>query len=65
MNLIDDSAIKTKPSSSTLESDEVLVNRLLEWLKVAEGATSESNWRTESKPLPNARQVSTTSASPR
>lgn len=49
MNITDDSAIKTKPSGSTLESDEELVNRLLRWLGVSEASTSESNWRTESK----------------
>jgi hypothetical protein len=49
MNLTDDSTIKTKPGSSTLESDEVLVARLLEWLKLSESSTSETNWRTESK----------------
>jgi hypothetical protein len=50
MNLTDESNIKTRPDAlDTLEDNDLLVNRLLQWLKSAEASTSEQNYRDESK----------------
>lgn len=52
MNYADDSAIKTKPDGITVsgmspEEEQNLLNLLMKWLKLAEGASSEADWRTE------------------
>ena len=49
MNYADDSSIEKKPRSASATDDKSLLDRLLQWLSIAEGSTSESNWRLEAK----------------
>ncbi len=54
MNYTEDSPIRTGPEKQPgggpgSDSDALLLNQLLEWLKTAEAATSENEWRTEAK----------------
>jgi hypothetical protein len=49
MNIVDDSAILQKGQESSPDDDISLLNKMMEWLKTTETATSESDWRDMAK----------------